>query len=98
MFFFHSVIRKQILNITVNLLLLSRPDSTDQLRLDSARTERQYSLRLLLAGGAARLLPGPGHDGHRHCDGVELRVHACLRGQLRRERRGGLHPDLQGDR
>lgn len=78
--------------------LLCHSDPSDQLRLDGARAERQQPLRLLLPRGTARLLPGPGHDGHRHRHGVELRVNAGLGGQLRGERRGGLHPDLQRNR
>ena len=70
-------------------------DPPDQLRLYGPRAEWQHSLRLLLPRGTAGLLPGPGHDGHRHGDGVELRVHAGLGGQLRREWRGGLHTDLK---
>lgn len=76
---------------------ISAPDPPGQLRLHSPRAEWQHPLRLLLPRGAAGLLPGPGYDGHRHGDGVELRVHASLRGKLRRERRGGLHPDLEGN-
>lgn len=70
-------------------------DPPDQLRLNCPRAERQQSLRLLLPCGATRLLPGSGHDGHCHSDGVELRVHAGLRGKLRGEWSGGVHPDFQ---
>lgn len=73
-------------------------DPSDQLCLHGAGAQRRCPLRLLLAGGAARLLPGSGHAGCRHGDGLELRVHAGVGGQLRRERRGGLRAALQGDR
>lgn len=77
---------------------LSPPDPPDQLRLHSPRPERQQPLRLLLPSGALGHVPGPGHGGHRPCPQVELRVHAGLGGQLRRERRGGLHPEVPGGR
>ena len=77
---------------------LSSTDPPDQLRLHGAGAQRQQPLRLLLPRGAPGLLPGPGHAGHRDGHGLELCVHARLRGELRRERRRGLRPDLQGVR
>lgn len=60
-------------------------DPSDQLRLYSARAQRCGPIRFLLEGGASRLVPGSGHAGRRHGDGLELCVHAGVGGQLWRE-------------
>uniref|UniRef100_A0A8B9EQ79 Glutamate metabotropic receptor 4 n=1 Tax=Anser cygnoides TaxID=8845 RepID=A0A8B9EQ79_ANSCY len=76
----------------------SVPDPPDQLRINRPGPERQQPLRLLLSRRPVRHLPGPSHGGHRQSPQVELRLHLGLRGQLRREWRGGLHPEVQGGR
>lgn len=77
-------------------LLVSDP--TDQLRLHSPRAERQKPLRVLLPCGASRLVPGPGHGGHCQGHGLELRFHAGLWGQLRREWCWRLPADIERSR
>lgn len=77
------------------LVCLPVPDSPGELCVDGSGAQRQQPLRLLLSGGASGFLPGSGHAGHRQSLGLELRVHAGVRGELRGEWRGRLHADLQ---
>lgn len=94
-------------HFTARVFPLTRPsslthppvsDPPDQLCLHCPGAKRQEPLRVLLPRGAAWLLPGPGNGGHSQSHGLELRLHAGLRGQLRRERRRCLPPDIQRSR
>ncbi len=80
---------------SVYWLLVHVLDPSGELCVHGSRAQWQQPVRFLLSGGSSGFVPGSGHAGYRQSSWLELRLHARLRGKLRRERSRRLHADLQ---